>query len=186
MKYPPQQMIMVDLVGCMLSLLMIVSFPSIQAILWLGSILTGLSIASIYASAINWAERRISVSGKILSLLVVCASTGEAVLPLLMGAMFQSSIGPQGMMIIAFACAVSATACFLILMKYIAPKLEVKQDGPKKAIESTGNVSVAVEPKVETESSPVKINGMNGHELNHVEETKVSPTEEESNPFIED
>lgn len=118
-------MVYYDLTGCIASVLLILFFHNSSGLLWLASITYGLSVASIYASAINWTEEHIQVNGKILSILTVAASTGDAVIPLIMGLSISSPMGPVAMMLIVLSVAVSALAIFALLTSYIAPKYGV-------------------------------------------------------------
>jgi len=121
MRFTSTQLIFADLLGCILSLLTIMIAHDSAPVLWVGSMTYGLSVASIYPSAINYAESRFSVTGRVLSVLVVSASLGEALLPLLMGLSFTSPTGPLGMVLIAMAVAVGAAVIFGIIVAFVAP-----------------------------------------------------------------
>ncbi|CAF4072621.1 unnamed protein product [Rotaria sordida] len=79
------QMIFIDLIGCISSLVLLFIFNKSSTILWISSILFELSIASIYPSTIFYTEEHIKLTGKRMSMLTVGASTGGAVIPLLIG-----------------------------------------------------------------------------------------------------
>ncbi|CAF1082104.1 unnamed protein product, partial [Didymodactylos carnosus] len=117
LKIKPIHMIFIDLFGCLLSLVLILIFHRSVTILWVASIIYGLFVGSIYASAINWTEHRIKMTGKILSALAVGGSSGDAIIPLSVGfAISSRRIGPLGFIIIPVIVTVLATALIFILI----------------------------------------------------------------------
>ena len=115
-----QMMVVVDLCGAIVSVIIIMLWNTSEGALWLGTILYGLFVGSIYASSINYTERLLTVGGRLLAVLTVCAALGDGLLPLSMGAIFSSSVGPIGMMIICAIVAASATAVFAFIVLVIA------------------------------------------------------------------
>jgi hypothetical protein len=136
LRFSSTVMIFSDLLGCILSLLCIIIFHDSAAILWIGSVAYGLSVASIYPSAINYAEAHVEggVTGKVLSILVVSASLGDAIIPILMGLSFSTATGPLGMMLLTLGVAVGAALIFAIIIGCLAPrtKREAKEEEGRK------------------------------------------------------
>ena len=62
-----------------------VNADSFHWVLWTVSIVFGLTMASIFPTAVSFAETYIPVSGKIASILVIGASIGEGIIPQIMG-----------------------------------------------------------------------------------------------------
>jgi FHS family Na+ dependent glucose MFS transporter 1 len=94
----PRTMLLADLVGAGLSVGLILLLPGWPPALWIGTFGFGLSLASFYASAINFTERRIPITGQVTSYLLVGSVVGEMILPWLIGQLFDS-IGPVGLML---------------------------------------------------------------------------------------
>jgi FHS family Na+ dependent glucose MFS transporter 1 len=70
--------------------------------LWAGSILLGISLASIFPTFITLAEERMHVTGAITGWFLVGGGAGGMILPVLIGNAFEN-IGPNAMMTIVFA-----------------------------------------------------------------------------------
>jgi FHS family Na+ dependent glucose MFS transporter 1 len=83
--FSPLQMIFSDLIGCIGSLTLLLVLNKSSLILWIGSMLFGISVASIYPSAIAYTEKHLSITGKRMSILAIGGAAGDAVIPLLMG-----------------------------------------------------------------------------------------------------
>ena len=118
----PQQMVLADLLGCILAVIVIMAFQSSFAALWLGTVVYGLSVGSVYASAINYTERLVGVSGRLLSYLTFFAALGDAVVPLTIGSVFDTSVGGRAMMWVVVAVAATATATFAYLCWWVHAK----------------------------------------------------------------
>lgn len=115
-------MIFLDLIGGIISVLTILLFHDSVTILWIGTVTYGISVASIYPSAINFVDSKMKVNGQVLSALVVAASTGEASVPIIMGLSFESPAGPMGFMLLAMGVAVGAAIIFALIVGFIAPR----------------------------------------------------------------
>lgn len=132
LKFSATTMIFSDLLGCILSLLCIIIFHDSTAVLWIGTVTYGISVASVYPSAINYAESQFPMTGQVLSALTVAASSGDAVMPLLMGFSISSAAGPMGLMLLAMAVAVGAATIFAVIVGFVAPKSRRTDASDKK------------------------------------------------------
>ena len=95
----PRWILLGDLTGSVISLLIIILFPGSTVALWVGSILLGLFLASIFPTVLILAERRMVITGTITSWFFVGSSLGAMVFPWLMGQLFES-INPIAIMYI--------------------------------------------------------------------------------------
>jgi len=114
MKLKSQKILWVDFCGVISSLLFIILFSSVEVFLWIGTIGTGLFMASIFPTLLNDAQSRMHMSGKITSWFFVGSSLGSMTLPWIMGQL----IAPFGATaaIIAVLCSILlATGTFYIL-----------------------------------------------------------------------
>ena len=117
--FTPQQMVVADLLGCIVAVIIIMLFQSSFTALWLGTVIYGVSVGSVYASAINYTERLVGVSGRLLSYLTFFAALGDAVVPLTIGSVFDTSIGGRGMMWVVVMVAATATSTFAYLWWWV-------------------------------------------------------------------
>ena len=107
-RLKPNRILGIDLLGCALSVLLIIIFPGSLNALWIGSIGTGLFMASVFPTILNDAQSRMAMTGKITSWFFVAASLGNMFLPWLIG-----QISPASAMIIVFIAIVMATIVFV-------------------------------------------------------------------------
>jgi FHS family Na+ dependent glucose MFS transporter 1 len=138
---PPHLMIFYDLTGCVSSLAIMIIFHKFAIALWISTAIYGLSVASIYPSAINYCESRMEISGKLLSFLVIFAAGGESLIPMVLGATFQSSTGPILFLIVIVICAGLATADFSYLYRYanrLKNSVQITPNSPINSAEEEG------------------------------------------------
>ena len=73
-------------------------------------------MSSIFASGINWAEQYISLSGKTTAVLVVAAASGEMLVPIVVGQLFDAK-GAISLMYVLLGVAVAVLVIFLLLLR---------------------------------------------------------------------
>lgn len=103
-RFSPRQVLIGDLAGCLVSALVLVLWLGNPIATWIGTFGAGLSMASIFPTALSFAEKRLKITGTITSLFFVGGSLGGMSLPWLIGQLYES-IGP-GITILAIAAAV--------------------------------------------------------------------------------
>lgn len=120
----PTKMLWLDMGGCLLGSIVLISQfkdgnceASNQTKLWVGTVLLGISMASVFPSALNWAEYFVTVSGRIASILVVAASCSEMLIPLAVGnTIGETVVGPCSLMACAFVISVLTLVTFLLIL----------------------------------------------------------------------
>lgn len=110
-RFSPRQVLVGDLAGCLVSVLVLVVWMGNPVATWVGTLGAGLSMASIFPTAISLAEKHLKITGTVTSLFFVGASLGGMSLPLLIGLLYES-VGP-GVTILAIALAVLLDALTL-------------------------------------------------------------------------
>lgn len=95
----PITILYMDFAGCLISVSLVILFKDSAAMLWVGSILLGISLASIFPTFITLAEERMHVTGSITGWFLVGGGIGGMVLPVIIGQAFEK-IGPSAMMFI--------------------------------------------------------------------------------------
>lgn len=119
----PMHMLGIDMAGFLLASMVLLSQlkdgdckASDSTKLWLGTVLLGLSMASVFPSSISWAEYFMNVSGRTASVLVVASSCGEMLIPLAVGNTIGVTVGPCALMACAFVVSVLVLVIFLMIL----------------------------------------------------------------------
>jgi FHS family Na+ dependent glucose MFS transporter 1 len=90
-----------DLIGCLLSLGLIIIGANSTNVLWFGTIALGLSMASIFPTMMTLAEEKMHITGSVTGWFLVGTGLGGMFLPWLIGQAFVL-VGPQIVMKIIF------------------------------------------------------------------------------------
>jgi FHS family Na+ dependent glucose MFS transporter 1 len=110
----PSTILLGGLVGCLVSLVVILRWPASSVAVWLGTFGMGLSIAPMFPTGINLAERRMVITGQLTSWFLVGASLGSMTVPWLIGQLFES-VGPRVAMVIILIDMILALGVFLVI-----------------------------------------------------------------------
>ena len=113
----PGAVLLVNLLGCLASLGLVLLFPGSAAILWIGTIGTGLFMASIFPTMLNLAQSKMTITGKITSWFFVGASAGGMALPWIVGQLFEP-VGPKTVILAIFATLALAMLLFVAISFY--------------------------------------------------------------------
>jgi FHS family Na+ dependent glucose MFS transporter 1 len=108
------QILIADLLGCLVSLSLIIFWPGSSATLWIGSIGLGLFSASIFPTMLVLAGERLEITGTLTSWFLVGGGTGSMILPWVIGQAF-TGFGSAAMPLlvtIAFALNLLAVLVF--------------------------------------------------------------------------
>ncbi|MCX6064143.1 MAG: MFS transporter [Chloroflexi bacterium] len=90
----PQTILVMDMVGCLIAFAILLLWADSYIALWAGTILMGLSIASVFATGLAFAEQRLKLRGAMIGWILVGGGIGGMVFPWLIGQMFER-IGPR-------------------------------------------------------------------------------------------
>ena len=90
----PQTILVIDLLGCLAAFAILLTWPLASPALWTGTILMGLSIASLFATAMAFAEHRLRLTGVMIGWILVGSGLGQMFFPWLIGQLFEQ-IGPR-------------------------------------------------------------------------------------------
>ena len=120
----PPVILLIDLAGCLVAFAILLLWPVSTLALWAGTILMGLSIASVFATGMAFAEQRLSLTGTMIGWILVGVGIGGMVFPWLIGQLFER-ISPRITMPILL---VSNLVAFVLLLALILP-LEKKDYG---------------------------------------------------------
>ena len=85
----PQTILLADLTGSLLAFSILLIWPASSLALWTGTIILGLSIASIFATAMAFTEKRLRLTGVLIGWILVGGGIGGMIFPWLIGQMFE-------------------------------------------------------------------------------------------------
>lgn len=115
MRLTPRQVLAGDLLGLLLSVVLLGLGGDSRVLTWLGAAGAGLSMASIFPTTLSLAERHMTISGAVTSLFFVGASSGGMVIPWAIGQLFEHA-GPQIVPLFLLAAALLDIAIFSIIV----------------------------------------------------------------------
>lgn len=126
-RFRPRTILLADLTGCFISIAIAIFNATNLLAITIATVCIGLSMATIYPTALTFAERRMKISGQGMGFFVVGGSVGGMLVPMLIGQMFESR-GPRVMMfIILFDLLVAALVYVLLILDSSSKKtLEAK------------------------------------------------------------
>lgn len=99
----PRKILLADLIGAAISVSVLLIWPTNPVALWIGTIGFGVSVASIFPTLLSFAERRMTITGRITGMFFAGASLGGMTLPLLMGYMLEN-IAPIAVIWFVLVC----------------------------------------------------------------------------------
>lgn len=112
----PGSILMSSLVGCLVSLGVIVGNPSSFAAVFAGTICLGLSMASIFPTTLSFANRRMKLTGQVTGWFIVASSAGSMLIPLVIGQAF-ALVGPRAVMLVTTAALLTATGVLTCVVR---------------------------------------------------------------------
>jgi fucose permease len=120
-RFRPRSILFADLTGCLLSVGILLAGSGSVTATWLGAMGLGLSMASIFPTAMSLAEHRIPITGQVTGWFLVSASIGGMLLPWLIGQLFEP-IGPQLTMLAILLDLVAAMLVLIVLVRATRPQ----------------------------------------------------------------
>lgn len=108
--------LLMDILGCAIGILVIMFWKDSSAALWIGTILLGLSMASVFPTLIILAGERMRITGTITGWFLVGSGTGGMLLPWLLGQIFART-GP-GMMTTVLLLDLIGMLIFLLIFLF--------------------------------------------------------------------
>jgi MFS transporter, FHS family, Na+ dependent glucose transporter 1 len=113
-RFPPRSVLIVDFIGCLVSLAILLLGSNSLAATFLGTCGVGLSMASIFPAALCLAQGRMRITGRMTGWFLVGASAGGMTLPWLIGQLFESA-GPRATMVILLVDMAAAMGILVVL-----------------------------------------------------------------------
>jgi len=116
-RYRPRTILLADLLGCVLSVAIVLVWPTSAWVLWIGVAGAGFAMASIFAVTLSWAERRLHLTAFITSCFFIGTSCGSMFFPWFIGQLFEA-YGPRITMTTILVTDLAALVLFGLLMIY--------------------------------------------------------------------
>jgi len=126
-RFRPRTLLAADLAGCVASVGILLLWPDSRTVIWVGTLGLGLSMASVFPTAITLAGRRLSLTGEVTGWFLVAGSLGAMSMPWLIGQMFEP-VGPRIVMAVLFLDLVLASAVLVPLWRGSRPAYADAQD----------------------------------------------------------
>lgn len=114
-RMTPRQMLVGDVAACLLSVTVILLWPGSRPAMWVGTCGAGLAIASLFPTSLSFAERSLTISGRVTGWFLMGASIGGMSLPWLIGQLFER-MGPHITMVLIFADVVLAALVLTVVL----------------------------------------------------------------------
>lgn len=114
-RFQPVTILSVDLIGSIASVIGVMLFSQSIAALWLGTLGTGLFMASIFPTTLALAGHKMTITGEITGLFLVGSGGGAMFLPWLIGQFFEP-IGAAIMMILVLINLIVELALLLLVL----------------------------------------------------------------------
>ena len=110
----PRAILLIDILGAIVSLIVILALPFSLTALWVGVIGYGLFMASIFPTWMAFADRRIKINGQITGIFYAFGAVGSMSFPWLCGQIYDVH-GPRMMMIAIFMALLAAAAIYAVV-----------------------------------------------------------------------
>ena len=120
----PVTILFTDIVGCALSILIIMFWKDSNTALWIGTFGLGLSMASMFPTFLLLAGERMQITGTITGWLLVGAGAGSMFLPWLLGQIFART-GPSAMTTVLL---IDLVGILLFLLIFLGRRVEPLPD----------------------------------------------------------
>ncbi|GAB1601743.1 hypothetical protein Ahia01_000452700 [Argonauta hians] len=95
------------------SIILSFSLDQHQVLIWVGTLLFGLGLSSMFPTGMTWAESYMTMTGKSTAVLVVASALGEMALPALTGFLFMNH--QMVLMYIILSLSLVCCLCFIIM-----------------------------------------------------------------------
>jgi FHS family Na+ dependent glucose MFS transporter 1 len=122
----PRWILLGNLLGCLVSVGLILIWKGSYVGVWLGALGTGLFMASIFPVTMTLAERYLPINGRFTGYFLVGGSAGSMFFPWLIGQLFEP-VGPQSSMVLILTALAAALAIWVGLVLGVRRLAKVRE-----------------------------------------------------------
>ncbi len=122
LRLSPRTMIQIDLIGAAIGIMVLGLIPDWPPALWVGTVIFGVSLASIFASCINYVSEVMPITSQVTAAFLIGASVGSMVLPWLVGRLFDP-LGPEAMVYVVGGAILAALGTFALIRGHVSRTL---------------------------------------------------------------
>jgi FHS family Na+ dependent glucose MFS transporter 1 len=119
LRWQPRRLILISLAGCLAAAAVLLAWPGLTFVAWLGAAAFGLFIGPLFANSFTLAGETMTISGRIAGIFLVGTSLGGLFLPWLIGQLFEP-LGPAVMPAALLLDLALAVALILIVLLFAA------------------------------------------------------------------
>ncbi len=117
-KFAPRTILVTDLAASICGVSAILIWQTSTTVVWAGTFVVGLSLASLFPTTVNLAEQRMVLNGRVTSWFFIGASAGGMCVPWLIGQVFEQRGAVITMVMILCDLALTASV-FLLMIRQI-------------------------------------------------------------------
>lgn len=123
-RVKPPVMLTADVLGCLAGILIIFLYPASSVAAWAGTLLFGISMASVFPMTMVFAGERMQITGKVNGWFFVGSSLGAMALPWLVGQLFET-LGHRATMTAILIDTFFAVVIFFVILALYKEKKTV-------------------------------------------------------------
>ncbi|XP_042231739.1 major facilitator superfamily domain-containing protein 4A-like [Homarus americanus] len=131
-RLAPSFMLICNISGCLVAMVLMLSFRHSHAVLYLGTCIFGTFLSSVYPTAVTLAETYIHVTSFITSALVVTAASGEMIIPVIIGHGF-TAVGPATLLVAGVVMTLISFVVYLLL--YLVAQSITRQSSEQSLVQ---------------------------------------------------
>jgi len=118
----PRTMITINLLLTTVAYVILLPVKNLPELLWVSAALSGIGMATTYATTILWVSESIAISGRVASVVVASGSFGSIIQPQIVGRLFDLPAvgGPMSMVYVLVTAAVVHIVLFICMLVFVA------------------------------------------------------------------
>ena len=118
----PRTMIVIDLILTTVAYVILLPVQSVPELLWASAALSGIGMATTFATALLWTAESVAISGRVASIVVAGGSFGSIFQPQVIGRLFDvpAAGGPMSMVYVSVAAALVHIVLFVSMLAFVA------------------------------------------------------------------
>ena len=115
-------MIIINLILTTIACVVLLPVQSLSELLWISAALSGIAVATTYATTVLWTAESVAISGQVASIVVAGGSFGSVIQPQIVGRLFEvpAAGGPMSMVYLLVTAALVHIVLFVCMLVFVA------------------------------------------------------------------